>query len=110
MNSLTTTISNAVVRIMHEHTGRGPTKSRTTVAPDAIVVILRDCLTHTERQLVDEGQVAAVLGMRQAFQDSMAAEMIEAVEQATGRQVEKLLSTLSAQPDITVNVFIAAEL
>lgn len=110
MSALTTTISNAVVQIMHEYTGRGPTKSRATVAPDSIVVILRDCLTPGERQLVDEGKASAVLGVRQAYQDLMAAELIEAVEQATGRHVETLLSAMSTRPDITVNIFVATEL
>lgn len=109
MNAITSMISNAMVQIVHQHTGRGPTKSQSVVAPDAVLVILRDCLTHSERQLVDEGQANAVLAIRQAFQESMADEMITAVEQVTGRRVEALLSATLLEPDITVNVFIAPE-
>lgn len=106
MGSLATTISNAVVRIMRDRTGRGPTKTRTTITPEAIVVTLRDCLTHNERQLVDEDKISAVLSIRQAYQDSMAADLMATVERISGQHVETVLSVVSARPDITVNVFI----
>jgi len=37
--SLLSAISNAVVRIVHDYTGRGPTKARTSIRDDIVVVM-----------------------------------------------------------------------
>jgi uncharacterized protein YbcI len=37
-------ISNAMVRLIAETTGRGPTKARTTIGRDHVLVMLRDTL------------------------------------------------------------------
>ncbi|HWK25149.1 MAG TPA: Na-translocating system protein MpsC family protein [Solirubrobacter sp.] len=42
-------ISRAVVRLLADSTGRGPTQSRTTIDRDLIVVVLQNTLTPGER-------------------------------------------------------------
>lgn len=107
MESIASAISNAVVRIMHEHTGRGPTKSRTTIGTDMITVVLRDCLTRSELQLVAIGETAIVLDMRHVYYESMRQDLIDVIEHTTNNTVEVLLSTTSAKPDITIfNAFL----
>src|SRR3954471_9398232 len=90
--SLSAAISNAVVALLHEYTGRGPTHARTTIGPDTIVVTLRDCLTKAERTLTAHGQGVEVLAMRRALQDAMRSDLIVAVEAISGRSVEAFLS------------------
>jgi uncharacterized protein YbcI len=104
--SLSAAISNAVVGLLHEYTGRGPTHARTTIGPETIVVTLRDCLTKAERTLADRGQQLAVLAMRRAFQDTMREELVEAVERLTGRTVEAFLSDNLHDPDVAVEIFL----
>ncbi|MBW3607457.1 MAG: DUF2294 domain-containing protein [Actinobacteria bacterium] len=53
--TLSAAISNAVVGLLHDYTGRGPTMARTTIGADTIVVTLRDSLTKAERTLADRG-------------------------------------------------------
>ena len=48
---LTAAISNAVVGLLRDFTGRGPTQARTTIGSDTVVVTLRDSLTKAERTL-----------------------------------------------------------
>ena len=43
--SLSAAISNAVVRITAEYTGRGPTKAQTSIRENMIVVLMQDTLT-----------------------------------------------------------------
>jgi len=43
--SISAAISSAVVQLMREYTGRGPTKARTYVDEDLITVVLQDTLT-----------------------------------------------------------------
>jgi len=104
--SLSAAISNAVVGLLHDYTGRGPTHARTTIGPDAIVVTLRDCLTKAERSLANSGQQLEVLAMRRAFQNTMRVELIAAVERLSGRTVEAFLSDNLHDPDVAVEVFL----
>jgi uncharacterized protein YbcI len=104
--SLSAAISNAVVGLLHEYTGRGPTHARTTIGPDTIVVTLRDCLTKAERTLAERGQALEVLAMRRAFQNTMRSELVEAVETLTGRHVEAFLSDNLHDPDVAVEIFL----
>src|SRR5688500_7474541 len=56
VGSLSSAISNAVVGLLRDYTGRGPTHARTTIGPDTIVVTLRNSLTKAERTLASHGQ------------------------------------------------------
>lgn len=104
--SMSAAISNAVVHLLHEYTGRGPTGARTTIGPDSIVVTLRDSLTKAERTLACSGQALEVLAMRRAFQDTMREDLINAVQTLTGRSVEAFLSDNLHDPDVAVEVFL----
>lgn len=104
--SLSAAISNAVVGLLREYTGRGPTKARTTIGPDAIVVTLRDSLTRAERSLAQSGRAGEVLAMRRAFQATMRDDLVAVVEEITGRRVEAFLSDNLDEPDVAVEVFL----
>ncbi|HEX8159548.1 MAG TPA: Na-translocating system protein MpsC family protein [Solirubrobacteraceae bacterium] len=104
--SMAAAISNAVVGLLHDYTGRGPTHARTTIGPDAIVVTLRDSLTKAERTLAYRGQEVEVLAMRRAFQDTMRDDLITAVEALSGRTVEAFLSDNLHDPDVAVEIFL----
>jgi len=101
-------ITNAVVRILRDYTGRGPTRAHTMIGPDTIVVTLRDSLTKAERTLADRGQALEVLAMRRAFQGAMRDELIALVERLTGQTVSAFLSDNLHDPDVAVEVFLLA--
>lgn len=104
--SLSAAISNAVVGLLHDYTGRGPTHARTTIGSETIVVTLRDSLTKAERTLASHGQALEVLAMRRAFQSTMRDDLVAAVERLTGRQVEAFLSDNLFEPDVAVEIFL----
>jgi uncharacterized protein YbcI len=99
-------ISNAVVRLMHDYTGRGPTRARTYIKDDLIAVVLRDTLGPGGRALIQNGKREAVLTARRAFQELMATPLIAAVEEHADRGVVALLSASHFDPDIAVQAFI----
>jgi uncharacterized protein YbcI len=107
---LTAAISNAVVGLLREFTGRGPTQARTTIGSDTIVVTLRDSLTKAERTLAGRGQALEVLAMRRAFQDTMRDDLVGAVERLTNRTVEAFLSDNLYEPDVAVEIFLLVPL
>src|SRR6478735_8099439 len=73
-------ITQAVVRVVRDYTGRGPTQAHTTITDDVIIVVLRDTLLKAERRLVDDGQSQAVRDMRRRFQSANVVDPDVAVE------------------------------
>jgi uncharacterized protein YbcI len=103
---LNAAISNALVRIQREYLGRGPTRARTSIRDDAVVVLLEDTLTKAERSLVDDGKEDEVLITRGSLQRTMREDMEAAVASLTGRSVVAFMSTNHIDPDIACEVFV----
>jgi len=105
-NELAASISNVVVKLTSEYTGRGPTMARTYINDDLITVVLRDTLTKGEQSLVRDGKEDVVMTMRLQFQVSMRRDLVSAIEQLTGRKVLAFLSSNHMQPDIAIESFV----
>jgi uncharacterized protein YbcI len=103
---LTAAISNAMVSLLHRYTGRGPTRARTTIDNDIVVCVLGATLTKGEQSLVQDGKAEVVLHSRRAFQDTMRADAITAVEELSARTVVAFMSNNHIDPDLAVEVFI----
>ena len=104
--SVNSQICDSTVRLLSEYTGRGPTRARATINGDAVMVVLGDTLTRGERQLAATGKAERVLQLRHDFQLVMRDELVEAVEDATGRKVIAFMSQNHIDPDLAVEVFI----
>ena len=91
-------ISNLVVRLLSEYTGRGPTKARTHFNDNLITVMVQDLLTKGERSLVRDGKANFVLETRRAYQPTMREDFTAGVEEITGRQVIAFLSAGTSTP------------
>ena len=99
-------ISNAVVRLMSEYIGRGPTKARTAISRDVVTVLLQDTLTKAERSLADNGKSDLVLHMRHEFQRTMRDDLIAAVEMLMERKVIAFMSANHINPDMASEIFV----
>jgi uncharacterized protein YbcI len=106
--SIAVAISNAVVRLMSEYTGRGPTRARTYLQDDLITVVLQDTMTKGERSLVRDGRSDLVLTTRKAYQCTMGSDLVAAVEDITNRTVVAFLSDNHIDPDIAIESFVLA--
>lgn len=104
--SVAAAISTAAVRLLNEYTGRGPTKAKTTITRDLVVVLLADTLTKAERTLVSKDGQELVLELRHRFQEAMRDDLIAAVESATGRKVIAFMSDNHVEPDMAAEVFV----
>jgi uncharacterized protein YbcI len=103
---LAAAISTGVVRVFSEHTGRGPTRARTTLDADMVVVLLHDSLTKAERGLVHAGKEADVLHLRRTFQETMGHDLIAVVEGLTGGNVQAYMSANHIAPDTAAEIFL----
>jgi uncharacterized protein YbcI len=99
-------ISTAVVHVFSEHTGRGPTRARTTIDGETVVVILQDGMTKAEQSLVDAGRHAEVLQLRRTFQETMRDDLVAVVERLTARSVQAFMSANHVEPDAAAEVFL----
>jgi uncharacterized protein YbcI len=99
-------ISQRVVALLQEYTGRGPQRARTTIDRLLVSVVLEDTLTKGERSLVDAGHGEHVLATRRAYQEAMREDAILAVEQILGCRVAAMLSANHIDPDLAVESFV----
>jgi uncharacterized protein YbcI len=99
-------VSNAVVHLVREYTGRGPTRARTHYSGDLVSVVMADALTKAERSLVADGKGELVRGVRQEFQRTMRTDLVEAVESITGRKVVAFMSDNHIDPDMAIEAFV----
>jgi uncharacterized protein YbcI len=106
--SLAAAISRATVRIMAEYTGRGPTKARTSIRDDVVLVLLQDTLTKGERTLLAGGEAQFVLEARSRFQMTMREDLVAAIEMLTERKVIAFMSANHIDPDMGAEVFVLA--
>ena len=103
---LAAAISTAVVHVFSEHTGRGPTRARTTLDADMVVVVLQDSLTKAEHALVRAGKDAEVLHLRRTFQETMRVDLVGVVERLTAGHVNAFMSANHIAPDTAVEIFL----
>jgi uncharacterized protein YbcI len=104
-NSLHAAISDMVVRVTADYTGRGATRARTTINGEWIFVTLSDILTKGERKLAASGQAHFVETARREFQDVMREDFTTEIEALTGRRVTAFLSDNHIDPDVAIECF-----
>ena len=104
--SLSAAISNHIVRLFAEYTGRGPTKARTTIRENVVVCITEDNMTKAERRLTQEGEAQLVVTIRRRFHSTMRDDLVSGIELLTGRTVVSFLSDHDDATDTAAEVFV----
>lgn len=99
-------ISREIVQLTKSMTGRGPTRARTHVLDDAVVVLMRDAHTVSEQSMAGAGQQRTVAQGRVDLSEDRRAGFIEIVERVTGRTVISFLTSSHQDPSILVQVFV----
>lgn len=107
--ALNAAISNAVVGVLGEYAGRGPTKVRTIHSGKFVLCVLEDTMTKVERSLTTGGHEQEVLRVRHALQNTMQEDLTTAVESLTHRKVAAFLSASCIEPDLAAEVFVLDE-
>jgi uncharacterized protein YbcI len=105
-SSLQTALSTAIVGFLREYTGRGPTKARTTIRDNVVVVMLEQTLTKGEQVLVKKGRSEQVLALRHEFQEAMREESSAKVAELTGRNVIAFMSANHIDPDLATEIYV----
>jgi uncharacterized protein YbcI len=99
-------VSNAVVQVLSEGYGRGPTKAKTYVFDNYCFVVMHDIFTTVERTLIDRGKEDLVRTARLTFQEALEDKFVGAVEQNLGRGVRSYHSQVIIDPPTGIEFFI----
>src|SRR5436305_13593336 len=92
-------IATSAVQVLHEYTGRGPTKAKTTINESVVTILLADTLTTGERTLVDHRHADRVLQVRYHYQTAIRDDLVAIVERELDRAVTAFMSQNHTDPD-----------
>ena len=109
LGEMRATISKEIVRLQAEYYGKGPTRAKTYIVEDLVVVVLEESFTRAEKTLAERGEKDAIEHIRRRFQQQMADDFTSVVEQATGRKVRVFLSETNIDQDVSVETFLLAD-
>jgi uncharacterized protein YbcI len=109
LGAMRATISNQIVSLQAEYYGKGPTRAKTYIVEDVVVVVLEESFTRAEKTLAERGEREAIEHIRRRFQQQMADDFTSVVEQATGRKVRVFLSETNIDHDVSVETFLLAD-
>ena len=98
-------VGNAVVRLLTESYGRGPTRTRTYFAGRHVLCALEEPLTTVERTLAEGGRRDLVRRMRRRFVALEADRFRAAVEPLVGTRVLACEAQVVFDPDVLFLVF-----
>ena len=91
---------------MREYTGRGPTKARTTLRDNLVVVLLEQTLTKGEQALVQKGRGENVLALRREYQEAMREPTMAKIAELTGQNVLAMMSANHLDPDLAAEIYV----
>jgi len=99
-------ISRAMVALIKQYVGRGPTSARTYVHDDLVVCVFHDLMTQVEKTLADDEHQELVLELRRTFQETLRDDAITEIERLTGRKVTAFMSDHAIEPDYASEIFV----
>ena len=98
-------ISTAMVQAQKEYFGKGPTKAKSYLLDDFLLIVMRGGLSVAERTMLDAGQEDQVRSFRQGFENEMTKRLTDMVEEVTGRKVLSYQSQVLFDPDVVIEIF-----
>ena len=99
-------ISDAMVALVRDAVGRGPTRARTFIHDDVILCVLDETMTPLERTLHEDHRDDTVQDVRDALHTALGSEAKRRIEELTGRSVRATLADHHRDPDAGVFVFL----
>lgn len=99
-------VESAMVSVLKRYYGKGPSAAKALIRDEYVVIILEGGLTRNEETLLDAGRYEDIRRFRLAFQQSVQAQAMQAIAQATGRAVLTYHSQVLFDPFRSVEIFV----
>ena len=104
--SMRTDLANAMVNVMKELYGRGPSGAKAWLLDDYVLIVMEGGLLRHEETLLAAGREETVRSHRLAFQEAIEDTTIAAVERITGRRVLNYHSQIVFEPTRAFEMFV----
>ena len=104
-SSLLSQISNEMVRAQKQYFGRGPTRVKSYLLDDFLLIVMRGGFLPVERTMLDAGKQDTVRQFRQDFENEMTDRLIGTMQELTGRRIVTYQSQILFDPDIVIEIF-----
>jgi uncharacterized protein YbcI len=104
--SLRMALSNAMVGLKKQYYGKGPSRARSYLMDEYVLVVMEGGLTRSEETLLAAGQADLVRNYRLAFQETVTQTTTQAVEELTGRKVLSYHSQIVFHPTRAFEIFV----
>jgi uncharacterized protein YbcI len=101
-------VSNAVVRVHKQLSGKGPTKARSYLNHDLLVVLLEGGFTRSEQTLLEAGHDRELMEARLAMHEAAEDDLRRAVEEVLGRKVRAFMSATDPGTGFQAELFVLA--
>jgi uncharacterized protein YbcI len=105
-HSVRAEISNAMVGLMKDFYGKGPTKAKTFLNDNYVFCVMEGGLTRNEETLIQRGHEDLVRNYRLRFQEAMEEPTVEAIQRITGRSVIGYHSQIVFNPERIFEIFV----
>ena len=99
-------LSNALVALMKEHWGKGPTAAKSFLNDEYVLTIFEGGLIRNEETMLGADYQDLVRMYRLAFQQAIRDEMCSTVERITGRKVLDYHSQIVFDPVRSFEIFV----
>jgi len=99
-------LSNALVALVKEHWGKGPTAAKSFLNDEYVLTIFEGGLIRNEETMLEAGEHDVVRQYRLTFQQVIRREMVEPVERITGRTVLDYHSQIVFDPVRAFEIFV----
>ena len=99
-------LSNALVALVKEHWGKGPTAAKSVLNDEYVLTIFEGGLIRNEETMLAAGHTDLVRLYRLAFQQVIREEMCSTVERITGRKVLDYHSQIVFDPVRAFEMFV----
>jgi len=98
--------ANAIMGLMKQFYGKGPTGAKAWVLDDYVFVAMEGGLTRNEETLLEDGKEDVVRSYRLAFQETVRDTMMGTVAEITGRRVLTYHSQIVFHPTRAFEIFL----
>jgi uncharacterized protein YbcI len=105
-DSAAAAVSREIVAVLKDSVGRGPTKAKTYLHDDCVLLLLREGHTKSEATMFEGGGQRGVAQSRVDLAETIRAPLTEVIERNLGRKVAGFLSSSQQHPDLISFVFV----
>ena len=99
-------LSNALVALVKEHWGKGPTAAKSFLNDEYVLTVFEGGLIRNEETMLEAGHHDLVRVYRLAFQQVIREQMVSTVERITGRKVLDYHSQIVFDPVRGFEIFV----